>query len=245
MAASRNDCLATTTSPTALCNTYRIHSPFVPFGDAPIMEVGLQRLLAKKESIQEEVVKLAVADPRTVTILLRFCVRPRLTLWMRALPLHLRGRRVDLNDKRSQRTAERLVHGFDQRSPPARLSHSQSQISLPTRLGSLGLAHSSRIQHLTAVSVWADTISTLIPLGEETLDPSRPTVINTSTVYGSLPGRTGQHHLSRGRNHVFVGGSTPWSSPPLETSHGRAPIPKKSTWEATEKVPDHVRKARA
>ena len=80
------------------------------------MNTEVQRLIAKEELIQEELVKLAVTDPHTATILLRFCVGPRLTYWLRTLPLHRAALLADLKDKLTLRTAERVVLEFNLQS---------------------------------------------------------------------------------------------------------------------------------
>lgn len=51
----------------------------VPFNDVSFMNTEVQRLLARGEHIQEELVKYVLTDPHIVTILLRFCVGTRLT----------------------------------------------------------------------------------------------------------------------------------------------------------------------
>ena len=98
----------------------------VPFGDSSFMDTEVQRLVAKEELIQEELVKLAVTDPHTATILLRFCVGPRLTYWLRTLPLHWGALLADLNDKLTLRTVERLVHGFSLQSSAELRQHIHS-----------------------------------------------------------------------------------------------------------------------
>lgn len=59
--------------------------------------------------MQEVLVKLAVTDPHTASILFRFCVGSRLIYWMRTPPLHWGGRQTGLNNKLTQRTMRRLV----------------------------------------------------------------------------------------------------------------------------------------
>lgn len=61
---------------------------------------------------------------------------------MLTLLLDVGGHLADLKDKLTQRTVERLVHGFGVQSPTAGRSYTQRQISHLTRLGSLVMVYS-------------------------------------------------------------------------------------------------------
>lgn len=188
----------------------------MPLDDALFLEPGLQRLLAKEKFIQEELVKLAVTDPHAATILLCCCGWTQTHL-LDAHPTHALGHP---NDKLIQRTVDCLVHGFGLQSPTVQRSHIQRQISPPTRLSGRGL--STQYENTTSgggVCTGQHDLHTLIPLGEETLEAPRRTHTHRHICRLWEPiSRTGQHHLSRGRSHVIVGGSTPLSTPSLGTS---------------------------
>ena len=53
--------------------------PFSRF-HATLVDCEVQRLIVKQEHLREELVRLAIADPHTVTIPKRFCVGPS-SLW--------------------------------------------------------------------------------------------------------------------------------------------------------------------
>lgn len=160
---------------------------------------------------------------------------------MRTIPLDGGFRLDDRNDKLTRCTVERLVYGFGLQSATAKRSPIQMQISTPIRLVGLGLAHSLRILPLSVVSAWANTISTPMPLGEETLEHLRRTLIGISAVYGNLP--VAQLCIiccGAGTTSSFEGNPTVFPSP--GTAHGLAPIPER-TWEATLEVLHCMRKS--
>lgn len=59
----------------------------VPMAGAPFMDTRTKKV-SSKEEIQEELVELVVMNLLAVTILLRFCVGPLFTCWLRSVALH-------------------------------------------------------------------------------------------------------------------------------------------------------------
>lgn len=90
-----------------------------------------------------EFFQLAEHEPRVAVTILRFCVGPRLNNWLRSLPLHSRVYLAAKNDRLT--SAERLVHVFDLQPSSLLRREMERQVSLPLRMGSLGLPCMNKI----------------------------------------------------------------------------------------------------
>ena len=168
----------------------RLHRPeghsllSIPFGQAEFVKSTLDTRLQTQASLAEELLQLAEQDPHVAVTLLRFCVGPSLNYWLRALPLHWGAYLAAEQDRITLKTVERLVHGFGLQRASTLRSQVERQVTLPTRMGGLGLSHGSKIQPTAVVAAWTNAISTLIPFGDCALEHLRQGLLQASADYG-------------------------------------------------------------
>lgn len=70
-----------------------------------------------------------------------FCVNPRLNYWLHSLPLPQGAYMVEKNDRIALKPVEGSVKGFGLQSSSTWRRQMERQVSLPERVGGLGLSH--------------------------------------------------------------------------------------------------------